>query len=40
MYLISGTDADLAVTYVLRPELVNLFVQRKLNLSRQKVHSN
>lgn len=35
--LLEKADKDLAVTYVLRPELVSLFVQRKLHLARQGV---
>lgn len=35
--LLEKSDKDLAVTYVLRPELVSLFVQRKIQMERQKV---
>ena len=31
------TDKDLAVTYILRPELISIYVQRKMNMERQKI---
>lgn len=35
--LLEKSDKDLAVTYVLRPELVSMYVQRKLHVARNQV---